>query len=52
MEKALLANIKSLIETMQLSVEQAMNALRVPAGDRARLSAQLWGITVSCPRGT
>ena len=40
-ETALLANIRCLIETMQLSAEQAMNALRVPAEDRARLSAQL-----------
>ena len=40
-ETTMLANIRNLIETMQLSAEQAMNALRVPAEDRARLSAQL-----------
>lgn len=40
-ETILLANIRYLIETMQLSAEQAMNALRVPVEDRARLSAQL-----------
>lgn len=41
METNLLANIRCLIETMQLTAEQAMNALRVPVEDRARLSAQL-----------
>ena len=41
METNLLANIRSLVETMQISVEQAMNALRVPPEDRARLRAQL-----------
>ena len=41
METTLLTNIRCLIETMQLSAEQAMNALRVPPEDRARLSAQL-----------
>lgn len=40
-ETTLLANIKCLVETMHISVEQAMNALRVPAEDRPRLSAQL-----------
>lgn len=41
MEAALLSSIKNLIDTMHLSVEQAMNALRVPMEDRARLSARL-----------
>ena len=40
-ETTLLANINNPIETMQLSTEQAMNALRVPAEDRVRLSARL-----------
>lgn len=31
METTLLANIKCLVETMQLTAEQAMHALRVPA---------------------
>ena len=41
METTLLTNIRCLIETMQLSTEQAMRALRVPEEDQARLSAQL-----------
>ena len=35
-EKTTLANLKSLMGTLGLSVEQAMDALRVPESDRPR----------------
>jgi len=37
----LLENIKSIMETMHLTVEQAMDALRVPAEDRESLKSNL-----------
>lgn len=36
-----LSDIRNLIDALHLSVEQAMNILKVPMEDRARLSAQL-----------
>lgn len=44
MESALLSSIRNLTDTMHLTVEQAMSALRVPMEDRARLSALLSGM--------
>lgn len=41
METNLLTNIKSLIETMQLTAEQAMNALKIPKEDQAKYRAML-----------
>ena len=40
-EKTAVSNIKSLMETMNLSATQAMNALRVPPEDQARYAAML-----------
>jgi len=37
----LLENIKSLMETMHLTVEQAMDALRVPTEDRADITSRI-----------
>ena len=41
MQQKLLDNIRSLMETLQLSSEQAMDALKVPKVDRARYLAML-----------
>ncbi len=37
----LLENIKTLMETMNLTVEQAMDALRVPAEDRDGVKSRI-----------
>ena len=40
-ERNLLENIKTLMETMKWTAQQAMDALRVPENDRARYTAKL-----------
>ena len=40
-EKNLLENLKTLMETMHLTAQQAMDALRVPKEDQARYASQL-----------
>ena len=40
-ENTLLQNIRSLMKTLRLNVEQAMNALQVPAADQPRLAGLL-----------
>ena len=37
-----LSNIKSLTETLELSVEAAMNALKVPEDERIKYANLLW----------
>ena len=40
-ERSLTASIRSLMETLHLTAEQAMDALRVPQKDRAKYAALL-----------
>lgn len=40
-EQTLLASIKSLVKNLGLTIEQAMDALSIPAEARAKLQAQL-----------
>ena len=40
-ENTLLQNIRSLMETVKFSAEQAMSALKVPLADQPRLAALL-----------
>ena len=40
-EHTLLQNIRSLMETVKFTAEQAMNALRVPIADQPRLAGLL-----------
>lgn len=40
-KEVLLENLKALMETMHLTVEQAMDALRVPSEDRADLTSKI-----------
>ncbi len=40
-EQNTIASIKSLIETLKLTAEEAMNALKVPDGDREKYFSML-----------
>ena len=40
-EKSLLANLKTLMETMHFTLEQAMDALRVPSENRADITSKI-----------
>lgn len=40
-ENALLASIRSLMETLKLSAQQAMDALKIPAAEQAKYAAKL-----------
>lgn len=42
-EKVLLRNIRSLMNTMELTAEQAMDALKVPDYDKEKYTARLSG---------
>ena len=41
MENAMLSAIANLMDTMKLTAEQAMEAIKVPLADRSRYSSQL-----------
>ena len=40
-EKMLLSNIRSLMETLKLTAEQAMDALKIPKGDQEKYQKKL-----------
>lgn len=43
-ESAILATIRNLMETLNLTAQQAMDAMKIPVAEQARYAALLWPV--------